>query len=150
MTYKIAQGVTHAGFGGGKCGLAKARVYKIAAVDPLHTPTIKWHKEWQMQVLEATHAGFKYSIVIPLSDICFFFPFIFIWYQSRNFPSIFIVLFHFMIIKPLDFSIFIPSLFNHSYPSQIFPLLFDIFSMLFFPPFKFPHYFFHNFSSNFA
>ena len=45
MTYKIAQGVTHAGFGGGKCGLAKDRVYKIAGIDPLHTPTIKWHKE---------------------------------------------------------------------------------------------------------
>ena len=34
---KIAQGVTHAGFGGGKCGLAKPRVYKMTGVDPLHT-----------------------------------------------------------------------------------------------------------------
>ena len=34
MTYKMAQGRT----GGDKCGLAKARVYKMTVSDPLHTP----------------------------------------------------------------------------------------------------------------
>ena len=43
MTYKIAQEVTHAGLGGGKYGLAKARVYKMTGIDP-PIYTIKWHK----------------------------------------------------------------------------------------------------------
>ena len=89
------------------------------------------------------HVGFKYSIVIPLSDIRFFFLIIFIWYQSRNFPSIFIVLSHFMIIT----SRFFPFLFRRyspivSYPRQMFPLLFDNFFNVFFLSSPISHFFF--------
>ena len=46
----MAQGVTNAGFGGDTCGLAKARVYKMTGVDPLHT-----HHKMAQRV---TNAGF--------------------------------------------------------------------------------------------